>query len=163
MTPLALLRDHGADEALLDHHERVAARLASWGCPDTVVTAGLVHGAYSTEGYDRATLSLDERHLLRAVVGRAAEELAYRFCATEPRALLRQLGQPVVVWTDRFTRKGVTLDPEDVRPLLVLLAANELDALPSDPPEVTALVKALSRGHDLLPLGARRDLADLLS
>lgn len=156
MTARAFLAARGADEVphaqgtLVDHLDRVAARLQSWGCSDPVVTAGLVHVAYSTDGFDQALLDVSERHLLREAVGDAAEELAYRFGAMEQRAFLRQLGQPLVVWTDRFTGASVTLDPPEVAPLVQLWLANELDAYSGSelPRELLSLIE---RARPYLP------------
>jgi hypothetical protein len=93
------------------------------------VTAGFLHAAYSTDGYDVALLSVDERSVLRDVIGSAAEELVYRYGATTRALFYRQLGQSLVVWTDRFTGASLTLDPVDVAPLVELTVANELDVV----------------------------------
>jgi hypothetical protein len=139
MTPVDLLLTWGAAEidhpggTLLDHLVRVSERLASWGCAPEVVLAGLAHAAYSTDGYDTALLPLEERDLLRGCVGEAAEELVYRFAATDRRPFYRQLDQSLVVWTDRWDGTSVTLDPPDVRPLVDLTVANELDVVDHAP------------------------------
>jgi hypothetical protein len=132
---LELLRQRGADlidhpgGTLLDHLVRVQERLRSYGAPVDLQLAGLTHAAYSTDGFDTALLTRDERPLLTEAIGAAAEMLAYRYAATDRVPLYRQLGQPLVVWTDRFTRSGITLDPADVAPLVELTVANELDVL----------------------------------
>ncbi|MCU1593658.1 MAG: hypothetical protein JWO12_1050 [Frankiales bacterium] len=156
MTARAFLVARGAAEVahasgtLFDHLERVAARLASWGCAEAVVTAGLVHVAYSTDGFDVALLGVSERDVLREAVGAPAEELAYRFGAMEQGSFLRQLGQPLVIWTDRFTGTSVTLDPPEVAPLVQLWLANELDAYAGAqlPPGLLSLIE---RARPYLP------------
>lgn len=143
MTPLELLTDRGAAQVahpggtLLDHLVRVSARLQSYGASPLLVTAGLVHAAYSTDGFDTALLPLADRPLLSSVVGAPVEDLVYRYAATDRVPFYRQLGQPLVVWTDRFTRSSVTLDPADVAPLVELTVANELDVV-AHAPEVRA-------------------------
>ena len=88
-----------------------------------------MHAAYSTDGYDVALLSVDERDVLRSVIGFEAEELVYRYGAATRAPFYRQLDQPLIVWTDRFTGGSVTLDPVDVAPLVELTVANELDVV----------------------------------
>jgi hypothetical protein len=98
-----------------------------------VAGVGLTHAAYSTDGFDTALLTVDERPLLREAIGDAAEELVYRYAATDRRPFYRQLGQSLVVWTDRFTGASLTLDPSDVLPLVDLTVANELDVVEHAP------------------------------
>lgn len=93
------------------------------------MAAGYVHAAYSTDGYDVGLLSVDERRVLREVVGEPAEDLVYRYGATTRAPFYRQLDQPLVVWTDRFTGSSLTLDPAEVAPLVELTVANELDVV----------------------------------
>ena len=139
MTPVELLVQRGAEEivhpggTLLGHLQRVAERLASYGSSSDLVTAGLMHAAYSTDGFDTSLLTMEERPALRAVVGDEAEALVYRYGATSRVPFYRQLGQPLVVWVDRFTLASVTLDPEDVAPLVELTVANELDVVEQAP------------------------------
>ena len=134
-----MLQARGADQiehpggTLLHHLVRVSARLAGWAAPPEMIAAGLMHAAYSTDGFDTALLTVDERPLLRDVIGTAAEELVYRYGATDRRPFYRQLGQGMVVWTDRFTGSSVTLDPPDVAPLVELTVANELDVVEHAP------------------------------
>lgn len=149
MTPLDLLRQRGADTlehpggTLLAHLERVSERLDSYGAPPDLVAAGLLHAAYSTDAFDQALLTLDERPLLVSLIGPGAEELVYRYAATDRVPFFRQLGQPLVVWTDRFTKRGVTLDPPDVAPLVELTVANELDILEHLAVEPSGTLRAL--------------------
>ena len=135
MTPVELLVARGADRipdlggSLLDHLHRVAHRLSSYGASPALVAAGLTHAVYGTEGFEGALLAVDERELLREAVGAEAEEIVYRYAATVRGPFYRQLGQPLVVWTDRFTGASVTLDPPDVAPLVEITVANEVDTV----------------------------------
>ncbi len=112
---------------------RVEARLASYGAGPVLRSAGLVHAAYGTDGFDTALLGWDERELLASIVGPQVEALVHRYCATDRRPFYRQLGEPLVVWTDRLTGASVTLDPADVAPLVELTVANELDVVEHSP------------------------------
>ena len=57
---LRLLQECGAAEidhpggTLLDHLVRVSDRLVTYGASSELALAGLVHAAYSTDGYDTA-------------------------------------------------------------------------------------------------------------
>ena len=163
--PLELLRERGADTiehpggTLLDHLVRVAARLESYGAAPGLQTAGLMHAAYSTDGFDRALLTLDERPLLVSVIGAEAEQLVYRYGATDRVPFYRQLGQPLVVWTDRFTQGGLTLDPPEVASLVELTVANELDVLEHLGVAATAaLLELLSRARPAMSAAAWADV-----
>ncbi len=126
-----------------------------------------MHAAYSTDGYDVALLSIDERSVLRDVIGAGAEELVYRYGATTRSSFYRQLDQPLVVWTDRFTQTSVTLDAIDVAPLVELTVANELDvvlfaeSLPEGYRE--SLLALLTRARGLMSDLASADVVAVLS
>lgn len=172
MTPVELLVQRGASSiahpggTLLAHLERVADRLRSYEAPTALVQAGLVHAAYSTDGFDTALLTLEERPVLRSVVGDVAEALVYRYGATTRLPFYRQLGQPLVVWTDRFTAASVTLDPPDAAPLVELTVANELDVVEQSetlPDGYVASLRGLfTRAEPLLSPAARADVARTL-
>ncbi|MCU1594722.1 MAG: hypothetical protein JWO12_2114 [Frankiales bacterium] len=139
MTPLDLLEERGAGEiahpggTLLDHLVRVGQRLDGYGASPMLQVAGLTHAAYSTDGFDTALLTLDERPVLRDAIGVEAEELVYLYAASDRVPFYRQLGQPLLVWTDRFTRSSVTKDPAEIAPLIELTVANELDVVEHAP------------------------------
>ncbi len=169
MTPLELLEQRGAGTiahpggTLLAHLVRVADLLASYGAGPELVTAGLAHAAYSTDGFDTALFQLDERALLAQTIGTVAEDLVYRYAATDRQPFFRQLGQPLVVWTDRFTGASVTLDPPDVAPLVELTVANELDVMAnSDTAASPALVDLLTRARPTMSAKAWADVARTL-
>ena len=77
---------------LLDHLDGTRAVLAAWGSPAELCLAGLFHSAYGAEGgAARARdANLEWRGEVRAVIGLAAEELAYLRPRTT--ALVRQRG-----------------------------------------------------------------------
>ena len=144
----------------------MAGRLSTYGASPDLVTAGLMHAAYSTDGYDVALLSVDERPVLREVIGAAAEDLVYRYGATSRASFYRQLDQGLVVWTDRFTGSSVTLDPVEVAPLVELTVANELDvvlfadALPDG--YVASLLGLFTRARSLMSDLAWADVVGVL-
>jgi hypothetical protein len=108
-------------------------------------------------------MTRDERPALASVIGDAAEQLVYRYAATDRVAFYRQLGQPLVVWTDRFTRSGVTFDPSDVAPLVELTVANELDVLEHlDVAPSEALRELFTRARPAMSTAAWTDLSRVL-
>ena len=51
--------------------------LVSWHCPDNVCLGGLFHSIYGSEGFAVGTLDLRRRPEIRALIGTAAERLAF--------------------------------------------------------------------------------------
>ncbi len=151
---------------LLAHLVRVADRLATYGMDEQLQLAGLTHAAYSTDGFDTALLDTDERALLVAAIGADAEDLAYRYGATDRRPFYRQLDQALVVWTDRFTGRSITLDPADVAPLVTLTVANELDVIEQSEQlrqqYGASLATLFLRARPVLPDGAWADVVQTL-
>ncbi|MFI0942606.1 VOC family protein [Streptomyces sp. NPDC021020] len=128
------LRERGADRiphpggTLLAHLARVEAVLDGWGADPAVRTAGLCHAAYGTDGFDEALLGTGERARLAALVGERAEALVYFYASCDRSAVYPQLGQgSPLVFRDRFTgAEGVPAEA-DLRALMEITAANELD------------------------------------
>lgn len=69
--------------AFTDHCLAVGNILAGWDCTDEVCLAGVCHSIYGTAISKAATLGLDRRDELRAIVGDHAEALAYLNCAVD--------------------------------------------------------------------------------
>ncbi len=100
--------------------------------------------------------------MLREVVGDEAEKLVHRYGATDRVPFYRQLDQPLVVWTNRFTGASLTLDPADVAPHVELTVANELDVVEHSA-EVRAefgpsLLALFTRGRLLMTAAAWADV-----
>lgn len=62
------------------HLQGTANLLDRWGNAEYVCLAGLCHAVYGTQGFTQGILEHDERQVLREVVGREAEEVAYFYC-----------------------------------------------------------------------------------
>ncbi|MBY8878275.1 DUF6817 domain-containing protein [Actinacidiphila acidipaludis] len=128
------LRGLGADRiphpggTLLAHLGRVARALAEWGAAPEVRAAGLCHAAYGTDGFDESLLGLDERARLAGLIGDRAEALVYFYGSCDRSAVYPQLGgNRPLVFRDRFTGAEHTPADDDLRALLEITAANELD------------------------------------
>jgi hypothetical protein len=130
------LRDHGAERVehpggtLYEHLHRVAATLHAWGADEDVRLAGLCHATYGTDGFDRSLLALSRRGELRDLVGERAEALVYRYGGLDRAVGYPRLGgRPPVVFRDRFTGREDEPPVADVRAVVEITAANELDVL----------------------------------
>ncbi|MEU2390560.1 DUF6817 domain-containing protein [Streptomyces sp. NPDC007369] len=136
---LALLRGLGAERiphpggTLLAHLTRVEALLASWGAQPELRLAGLCHAFYGTDGFATALLPVGRRAELAAVIGDAAEEIAYLYAGCDRSASYPSLTTAEPVFRDRFT--GLVHAPglQALRDFAELTAANELDLARTDP------------------------------
>jgi hypothetical protein len=133
---LAFLREHGADRiehpggTLLEHLERVAGTLAAWGADADVVAAGRCHATYGTDGFGRSLLAHTRRGELRALIGERAERLVHLYGGLDRAAVYPRLGGPAPIrFTDRHTGREHEPAAADVRAVVEITAANELDVV----------------------------------
>jgi len=134
-----LLEARGAGElphpggTLLAHLERVHTTLRAWAEPDHVALAGLTHAAYGTDGFPQALLDLTERELLRAAVGKAAEQLVFVYGGCDRGVVYPRLGEPSPAFHNRFTGRDDHLDGPGLRAFAAITAANEIDVATHNP------------------------------
>ena len=102
--------------------------LSQWGAPDHVCMAGLFHAIYSTDIFDTEMVALSQRKQIKNLIGEAAEELVYYFCAAKRTKLFKQakLSQPKIL-IDRFTNELVIISDEQFADLFEIALANFLD------------------------------------
>ena len=99
--------------------------LADWRMPVAVCRAGFMHSAYSTSFYPHALFSLDERDAVTHMIGREAEELAFRFCTMDRRgfwdALVKRPRSGTLTYPNRL-RAGapVRVSRQTLRSLLII-------------------------------------------
>ena len=85
---LQFLIDQGADKTrhsgrpLYNHLTGVYSKLKAWGCHPIVCDTGLYHSVYGTEYFKPKTLTLEDRPVVRELIGHEAEHLVYLFCTT---------------------------------------------------------------------------------
>jgi hypothetical protein len=134
------LRERGAARlahpggTLLDHVTRVAALLAEWGAGEELRAAGLCHACYGTDGYAPALLGLDERPVLREMIGERAESLVYLYASCDRAAVYPGLAsEGPVPFVNRFTGATRTPPEREIRAFVELTAANELDVVRHHP------------------------------
>ncbi|MFF4590413.1 DUF6817 domain-containing protein [Streptomyces sp. NPDC001388] len=130
---LAMLQTAGAEAIdhpggnLLAHLERVSALLSSWGARPALVSAGLCHAFYGTDGFPAALLSLDLRGELVQAIGEEAEALVYFYASCNRKASYWTLATEDAAFTDRFTGGRTRPTGHQRRDFAELTAANELD------------------------------------
>lgn len=161
---LRFLLDHGADEidhpggTLFDHLLRTAVALAEWGADPDLVTAGLAHAVYGTDGFPTPLATLDQRDEVRAMLGTRAEAIVYRYAASDrsvtwdgPEAADPTGGVP---YRDRFTGEAGTLGSAEAADYWTLTAANELDLLDRIR-GAEVIIAPLERNRVFLPAGGQ--------
>jgi pimeloyl-ACP methyl ester carboxylesterase len=104
---------------LLEHLQRTARRLESWGAMPELVAAGACHAAYGTQGFPTALLARSERGWLRTLIGDHAESIVYAYCASDRSRPNAQ--------RDRFSGERTVHAAWLRLALAELTAANELD------------------------------------
>lgn len=115
---------------LLDHLNRVAARLAEWRAPDEVRVAGLCHAAYGTDGFATGLIEPIDRTELRKLIGVRAEHLVYLYGSCERAVVYPQLNNRAAVsFTNRFTGETAPAPAADTRAFVEITAANEIDVM----------------------------------
>jgi hypothetical protein len=136
---LRFLLDHGADEIdhpggkLFDHLLRTAVTLAEWEAAPDLVTAGLCHAVYGTDGFRVPLATLEQREVVRTMIGARAEAIVYCYAASD-RSVTWDAAEAAdlaagVPYRDRFTGADAPLGPDDASDYWTLTAANELDLL----------------------------------
>jgi hypothetical protein len=168
------LAGRGADRmphpggTLLEHLRRVARVLADWDAEPAVRLAGLCHAAYGTDGFDESLLDLTERAVLAELIGERAEALVYLYAGCDRAAVYPRLGKGLpVLFRDRFTDRDHTPAGADVRAVVEITAANELDVLAHNAELAErhgpALYRLFARSHGLLSAPAWNACAEQLA
>jgi hypothetical protein len=147
--------DHiGTD--LLTHLEGTEAILRRWGVPEHLAVAGLGHAVYSTDGFDLALLTLDERDRMVSAAGPEAEAVVYRYASCDRSVVHPQLGTRPLPFTDRFTGEATTLGDAEAEQFALLSAANELELLERGAVGPAGADAILAFVRDLAPHAPRR-------
>jgi hypothetical protein len=114
---------------LFAHLHGTHSLLRSWGARPEVCLAGLFHSIYGTRAFKHKSWPLTERHVVRDLIGREAEWLAYLFCATaRPKAFVEaaEINKPAII-TDLFRNMELLLTPAELKDLLEIEAANLIE------------------------------------
>jgi hypothetical protein len=130
---LALLRAAGAagiehpGGTLLSHLRRVSGLLSDWGARPALVSAGLCHAFYGTDGFAVALLDLGRREELVQAIGSEAEALVHFYASCDRASSYRELADDTGPFLDRFAGVQLHPSPQARRDFAELTAANELD------------------------------------
>ncbi|MGW8725115.1 DUF6817 domain-containing protein [Streptomyces sp. NPDC055808] len=109
------------------HLARTSDRLSAWGARPALVSAGLCHAFYGTDGFAVALLDLERRADLAETIGAEAEALVYFYASCDRAASYPQLADEEGPFVDRFTGERLRPDLAARRDFAELTAANELD------------------------------------
>jgi hypothetical protein len=136
---MAILQAARAEEiehpggTLLAHLRRVSALLGSWGARPALVSAGLCHAFYGTDGFPVALLDLGRRAELVEAIGVEAEALVYFYASCDRKSSYPGLTDSRGTFVDRFTGTRMHPSLEERRDFAELTAANELDIVAVSP------------------------------
>eukprot|EP00891_Asterochloris_glomerata_P002987 jgi/Astpho2/2987/Aster-03298 len=86
--------EHVSGDVFSDHLRAVQDVIRSYNVESPVVSAGLLHSIYGTEGFQDFQLSLDRREDVKQLVGERAEFIAFVNCVMDRATLDKQLDAP---------------------------------------------------------------------
>lgn len=124
--------DHCHSRAsLIEHLDATRKILASWGASPALCTAGLFHSVYGTQSFESAVADLEDRQVVREVIGPESEEIAYLFSIMSPDSFEENFARSSSFrLQNRTTGEWSEIDHEMLVALCNLSAANWLEQLP---------------------------------
>ncbi|WP_339721520.1 DUF6817 domain-containing protein [uncultured Paraglaciecola sp.] len=150
------------DGSLIAHLEGTRCLLKEWNAADVLQDAGLYHAAYGTSAFTPKVFDLTQRDEVAAVIGSAAENIVYHYCACDRDAFFSQFGQvDKPLFYDRISNKKSLVSNTLLQQLCELTAANETEIAINNPDFVTQhgveLVDLFKRmQHFLSPCSQRK-------
>lgn len=116
------------DGSLIDHLKGTSRLLQQWGASTTLQDAGLYHAAYGTAGFSEHMVSINQRDKIAGIIGKAAEEIVYLYCACDREYFWPQFANSNhPEYKDRFTGRLFQPEPHQLREFCELTVANELE------------------------------------
>lgn len=102
------------------------------GCNEELCQAGMFHSIYGTQKFQGFKLEVDQRPVVRQLIGDRAEKLAYLNCAMQRETFDAALDQPGPAhrFTDRITGEEVVLDQKDFDDLCRIHLYDWLEQVP---------------------------------
>jgi ABC-type enterobactin transport system permease subunit len=99
--------------------------LRAWKNSEAVCVAGLFHSIYGTWHFRHQAFPIDDRQMLRRLIGEEAEFLVYVFCVTErPRQFLAAANAAEIALWDHHADDFIRLSRPQLNQLLEIEAAN---------------------------------------
>lgn len=90
--------------------------------------AGLFHSIYGTWHFHHKTFPIEDRHIIRGLIGYEAEFLAYIFCVTKrPKEFLDLIGKDEIIVHDNYLDRPVKLSKDELNNLIEIEAANLIE------------------------------------
>ncbi|GAB1267111.1 hypothetical protein NBRC116493_03640 [Aurantivibrio infirmus] len=116
------------DGSLIQHLKGTQQLLESWGASKALQNAGLFHAAYGTAGFEQSLVSADQRTKIADIIGSAAEEIVYQYCACDREDFFAKIGRDnKPEFKNRFTKESYYLSAQTFRDFCELTAANETE------------------------------------
>lgn len=138
------------DGSLIAHLEGTRCLLKEWNASEVLQDAGLYHAAYGTSGFDENLFELTQRKEVAGVIGSAAENIVYHYCACDREAFFAQFGQvEKPLFYDRISAEKSIISQELLQQLCELIVANEIEIAMNNPNFMA------QHGNELLELFAR--------
>jgi hypothetical protein len=142
---LQFLLDLGTDRTphgrknLYEHLTGTYGLLKDKQCREPVCAAGLFHSIYGTAHFHHKSFPIENRHVIRELIGYEAEFFAYVFCVTQrPEAFYEQIGRTPIIVHDMFLDRTARLSTTELQNLLDIEWANLTEqGLPYGPPVVS--------------------------
>lgn len=101
-------------------------RLKKWGCEKSVCYAGLFHSIYGTQIFKHSTISYGERWVIKNLIGKEAERLAYLFSVSKrPPALIEAINTNKLY--DTLEKQNVPVTKKELSQLIEIECANLID------------------------------------
>ena len=122
------------DGSLIDHLKGTKEILRKWEASISLQDAGLYHAAYGTAGFSQSLVSTDQREKVAGIIGVAAEEIVYQYCASDRETFFSRIGRDLrPIFPNRFTGESYTLSEGVLRDFCELTAANEIEIAIDNP------------------------------
>jgi uncharacterized protein DUF6817 len=123
---------------LLSHLVGVERLVRDWGGSELLTLVALGHATYGTHGFEPHILGLEDRTVLRAVIGTDAEALVYFYASCDRDSFYPQLSAPdtpleALKFRDRFTGSESKPEADLVTLFVDLTYANEVELAASSP------------------------------
>jgi hypothetical protein len=106
--------------------------MESEGCTEELCAAGMFHSIYGTQQFQGFKLELDQRPLVRDMIGARAEKLAYLNCAMQRETFdaAAEGNGETYHFTDRITKEPVELSRADFDDLCRVHLFDWLEQIP---------------------------------
>lgn len=116
------------DGSLIDHLCGTKELLASWSASEVLQDAGLYHAAYGTAGFNESLVSTTRRDEIANVIGKAAEDIVYLYCACDREYFWPQFSaSDNPKFKNRFTGQLLLPSNQELCNFCELTVANELE------------------------------------